>query len=481
VREPEGRNIAGVCTGLADALGIEVWMIRTAAVILAFATPAVIVAYLVLALVLPERRPDEPRVAAAARTGRVPMHPVLLIAGVIVVASALDGAWWLEPFPAAIALVGIGVWLLMRDRDDAALAAEPPPAPPTMFGTTTGPVGPDGPVDAPPAGDAGVNGSALTHPLAASPWLTPESGAPGDGDDGLSSGGDDPAATSDAGAAGAAAPPRPSYGAWWDPSPEPIAGERDPAPAPVPVVPPPQGARLGRIVLAVLLLGGGLLWIGDSLDILEVTATTAIALALVVVGLGLLVASRRGRAYGLIPVALALAGVLVLVEVADFPTTFAGGVGDRTETIESVADMEEQHQLGLGDLTIDLTGAPLSLGSTPTVEAQLGAGELTLVVPEDVTVELDAQIGAGELDAPDDDIPDHDGIGFHDGLTLEGEAGGDRVAISAQVGLGTIVVEREPDAAREREPGGRTTATTAVEEPSSTTTTPAGTVPEAAP
>jgi phage shock protein PspC (stress-responsive transcriptional regulator) len=480
VREPEDRNIAGVCAGLADALGVDAWMIRVAAVILAFATPAVIVAYLVLAVVLPERQPGEPRVRAQRWCSGVPMHPVLLIAGVVVVASLIDGAWWLKPFPAAIALVGIGVWLLLRDRDEPALASSPPPTPmpqgssqPTMFGTSTstGPMGPDGPVDAPPAYDSNsVNGTDLTHPLAGSPWL-------GEDGDGTSSGGGDPAATSDAGAAGAAAPPRPSYGAWWEASPDPLP-EHEAAPATV-VAPAPRArsSRLGRAVLAVLLLGGGVLWLGDSLDILSVSATTAMALALVVVGLGLLAATFWGRAHGLIPVGLVLVGVLVIVEVADFPTTLGGGVGDRTDVIVTQADMADEHQLGLGDLTLDLTGAPLTAGSTPTVEAQVGAGELTIVVPEDATVELDARSGAGDLEAPDDAVPTDDGVGFNDHVTLDGREGGGRVEIDAQVGLGDIVLVREDVASsRERDEGDRTPPTTA-EQPAA----PAAEEPEAPP
>ncbi|HEX6417376.1 MAG TPA: PspC domain-containing protein, partial [Acidimicrobiales bacterium] len=110
VREPEDRRLAGVCAGLADHLGVDVTALRATAVILALLTPLAVLAYAVAALALPERDRQEPR----RRRGspRALPHPLLAV-GVLVAAAALaPRAWWLDPFPAAVALIGIGVWLI---------------------------------------------------------------------------------------------------------------------------------------------------------------------------------------------------------------------------------------------------------------------------------------------------------------------------------------------------------------------------------
>src|ERR671916_681705 len=70
---------------------------------------------------LPERRPDQPRVRARqVHLGNVP-HPLVAVRAIVAIAVLIDDAWWLRPFPAAVALVGIGVWLVVQNRDD-----EPP-------------------------------------------------------------------------------------------------------------------------------------------------------------------------------------------------------------------------------------------------------------------------------------------------------------------------------------------------------------------
>ena len=124
VREPDDRKIAGVCAGLADRLGVDVSLVRLGAVILAVFTPVGLIAYLVAWAVVPERRADEPRVVAPPAElphfGRIPLW--LLILGGVVLFDALGDhswwSWWPNGPVLAVALVGLGVWLLVRDHDD---------------------------------------------------------------------------------------------------------------------------------------------------------------------------------------------------------------------------------------------------------------------------------------------------------------------------------------------------------------------------
>src|SRR5262245_58518363 len=142
VREPDDRKIAGVCAGLADRLGVDVSLVRLGAVVLAVFTPVGLIAYLVAWAIVPERRPDEPRVVAPPadlpRLGRIPLW-LLVLAGVALVWTLSDGSWW-PWWPngpvIALALVGLGVWLLVRDDDHK----DPPhPGGPPGSGVPDGP------------------------------------------------------------------------------------------------------------------------------------------------------------------------------------------------------------------------------------------------------------------------------------------------------------------------------------------------------
>src|ERR671916_723471 len=83
VREPDDRKIAGVCSGLADHLGIDVAVMGGRGVVLAIVTPAALIAYLVASVAIPERRPDQPRVRARhVHLGQVP-HPLIAVGAVV--------------------------------------------------------------------------------------------------------------------------------------------------------------------------------------------------------------------------------------------------------------------------------------------------------------------------------------------------------------------------------------------------------------
>ncbi|HET6953052.1 MAG TPA: PspC domain-containing protein, partial [Acidimicrobiales bacterium] len=176
VREPDDRKIAGVCSGLADRLGVDVTALRVGLVALALVTPTVVIAYVVAALVVPERRPDQLRVRAQrVHLGRIP-HPVLVIGAIIAVALVVDDAWWLEPFPAALALIAVGVWLIAQGRDDESNRDDGLPWP----GSTTPNDAVSPPSDAEGADDTALESVPLdadpTHPLDATERFAPAEG-----------------------------------------------------------------------------------------------------------------------------------------------------------------------------------------------------------------------------------------------------------------------------------------------------------------
>jgi predicted membrane protein len=98
--------------------------------------------------------------------------------------------------------------------------------------------------------------------------------------------------------------------------------------------------------------------------------------------------------------ALAALGVVfatVVVAVTTIDLPLEGPIGDRTEHPTTVLDLEETYRQSIGELEVDLRDLALPAGTTE-VAASVGIGELTVYVPDDVRVEVDADVTGGEAD-----------------------------------------------------------------------------------
>ncbi len=112
MREPRGRWIAGVCTGLAAHLSWPLPLVRMGFLVLAIANGLGIILYLALWAVLPLRREGEEPEAREADVLRM-----LAFGAVIVALGALVYAWGWGTFRASVApvlVVGLGVALLWQ-------------------------------------------------------------------------------------------------------------------------------------------------------------------------------------------------------------------------------------------------------------------------------------------------------------------------------------------------------------------------------
>jgi Cell wall-active antibiotics response 4TMS YvqF len=192
-------------------------------------------------------------------------------------------------------------------------------------------------------------------------------------------------------------------------------------------------------MVAMLLVGGGTLWLLAAVDLVTLSGQDALALGLLATGLGLLVAAWWGRAYALIPIGLVLASLLLLDDLVDVPLD--AGTGDRTTVVDSRQEVGERHELFAGELTLDLTEAPLSDIRSTTVEASVGMGQLHVVVPDNATVEVDAATAAGEILSPAAGI-DEGGVDIGESFMLEGDRDGPRLELDLSVGLGNVEVFR---------------------------------------
>jgi phage shock protein PspC (stress-responsive transcriptional regulator) len=408
VREPDDRKVAGVCAGLADRLGVDVSLVRLGAVVLAVFTPVGLIAYLVAWAIVPERRPDEPRVVAPPaqlpRFGRVPLW-LLVLCGVALAWGLSDGSWW-SWWPngpvLALALVGLGVWLLVRDDDD-----RPP--------TTGGPAAPEAP-EGPKTEDLNTHGGHGT---------TLETGFAQTLDE-----------SEGAGPSSEFSPP---VSPWWS------GAETDaPTRRSMPSGPPAsrERSRRSHVALAfigLLLIGAGLAWLLYVLDVATLSLRDGLAAGLIIVGLGLVVSAWWGRAWSLAVLGVLFASTIAIADLIDVP--FDAGTGDRTVAVDTRAELADTHELFAGTLTLDLRRAPLTDGPS-TMEASVGMGKLRVIVPRNASVEVDAKVKAGNIDGELAPSPDEGGVDLHETF-----AAGDKRApepdlrLDLQVGIGELEVD----------------------------------------
>jgi phage shock protein PspC (stress-responsive transcriptional regulator) len=407
VREPDDRKIAGVCAGLADRVGVDVSLVRLGAVVLAVFTPVGLIAYLVAWAIVPERRPDEPRVVAPPadlpRLGRTPLW-LLVLAGVALVWMLSDGSWW-PWWPngpvIALALVGLGVWLLVRDDDKD----RPRPGGPPGAGA------PEGPQSGNPD-TLGVRRTTLDAGFAEPLDQSEGAGPPGE------------------------FPPPVSPG-WSGAETDTPGDAATPAGAPA----ASEGAGRSHVALAfvgLLLIAAGLAWLLHVLDVASLSLRDGLAVGLVIVGLGLVVAAWRGRAWSLVVLGVLFGSTIALVEVVNVP--LEAGAGDRLVAVDTRSELADDHELFAGALTLDLRRAPLSDGPH-TVDAAVGMGKLRVIVPVDSSVEVDAKVKAGNIDGDLAPTPDEGGVDLHETFGVGTRRVPD-LRLDLWVGIGELVVDR---------------------------------------
>jgi phage shock protein PspC (stress-responsive transcriptional regulator) len=217
--------------------------------------------------------------------------------------------------------------------------------------------------------------------------------------------------------------------------------------APHPPRPKPRGPRWigGRIFLLALLagfLGTRLTWDDHALG---TSLQTGLACALMVFGLGIAVSAFLGRTgAGSIFLAIITAGLLAASAAlpADITTHWERTTWRPTAT----TDIRPHYELGTGVATLDLTRLDLTKNQTVTTQADVGMGQLRIVVPRDVAVRLSIDVGVGDIQLPGDNEKDVDvAPGKRKEVTLPATTGGKDTAtldLDLRVGIGQAEVTR---------------------------------------
>ncbi|MFG3504592.1 PspC domain-containing protein [Streptomyces sp. NPDC047821] len=208
-----------------------------------------------------------------------------------------------------------------------------------------------------------------------------------------------------------------------------------------------RGPRsIGGAVLLLALFAGGL---GTALpwgsQPLGVCLQTGLVCALVVFALGLVAGSFLGRT-GAGTVFMTVVTAVLLAGASLIPRQI-GTEWIRAEwSPATAADLRPQYELGTGTGTLDLSGLAVPAGRAERTAAEVGAGRLHVVVPENVTVKVHARVGLGDLRLPSEPAEDIDVAPDRDVTRTiappRGVSPAGTLDLTLEVGLGQVEVSR---------------------------------------
>ncbi len=205
--------------------------------------------------------------------------------------------------------------------------------------------------------------------------------------------------------------------------------------------PPRPRSVLGLLTVSVAALATGLLALADVAGA-SVPASAYLALPLAVVGAGLVAGAWWGRSRALVALGVVLTLLLAAVAVVERVTVserWGESFAERTVAPTTAAGLDGLVVAqGAGDLTYDLSAVAFPAGTTD-LTLEVGAGTLTVVVPPDVTVDLDADVGLGELAAFGSRVS---GAGLSRSWQQDAGPDAPTLRLRMDMGLGTVEVDR---------------------------------------
>jgi phage shock protein PspC (stress-responsive transcriptional regulator) len=161
---------------------------------------------------------------------------------------------------------------------------------------------------------------------------------------------------------------------------------------------------------------------------------------ILIAGLVILAVARSDRATRRIAIVLGALFSLLVVGVlvatisvfAWFNVSLNDGVGDRTYTPASVAEVQSTYELGVGHLVLDLS--QVAFTSPQTVDVRVGVGRVNVKVPRNAKVLVDAHSKAGSVNVFGQ---------TDDGRNARVRTGDGRVLrLNVRIGAGDINVDR---------------------------------------
>ena len=387
-RSTTDRKIAGVAGGLGRHLNIDPTILRVIFVVLVFFGGAGLLLYGAAWLLIPEEGSDDATISTSPST----RNTVLIVVGVLAALLLIGDSWGGFGFPWPLALVALVVVLFMVNRDRPSGSAPAGSSPTAASGGQVG-----------EHTSGWVNDSSTT--TYAAPSYTDTYEAP----------------------TGPPSGPT-SWAPAYTPAPAPRRSKKD------------RGPKLFGFTLAFIALAMGVLGLVDVSGV-SVADAAYPALALAVIGVMLVWGAFSGRPGGLIFLGIIASLALAVTSAAD---EYGFDEPDRlyAPTTAAAAAGIQDYDFFAGSTTVDLTRvSDLENLDGETLDIDAWAGEIRVIVPEGLDVDVNARIdGGGEIEV----------AGVRDDgrspVVIESIDGGDDVPdmdLNIDLNFGSIDVQQE--------------------------------------
>jgi len=385
-RNTDDRWLAGVCSGIADRMGIDPLIVRGALIVLLFVGGIGGLAYLVAWALLPDQ--NGRILAEEALHGNGWGIALLVVIGIALISNISD-RWWLWTI---LLPVGLLLWWAIR-------SARQGKSPEQM------------------SEEAREFGNRVAATFSRPPTTTPNHSAA--------------APTPEAPAMTTTAPPH-AMG----------PGRTGTVVAPERVVHRPRrrGGFLGLLLtagLAVTGFGLGTWYAGES-DFSGSPEVLAAGVAVVGAGLALLLIGLAGRRAGFTAFLVTIAA-LATVAGTSVPNLPHGGVGERQWV--ALSQPADGFSLTAGEARLNLNGVP----SGNTVNVSMGFGQLNVSVPKGTTATIVPTVRAGQIvvHRPGEDKQVHSGVDAENAQPISVGSGDTKVTLNVNMVAGEIVVTEE--------------------------------------
>ncbi len=398
-RNTDDRWLAGVCSGVADRLGIDPLIVRGVLIVLLFVGGIGGLAYLVAWALLPDQ--NGKILAEAALHGDGWGIALLVIIGIAFI-SNLSDRWWLWTI---LVPVGLLVWWAIR-------SARQGKTPEQM------------------SEEAREFGNKFAATFSRPPAGTPVT--PNDAPTASSTDGTEPPPVS----TGISTPAPTAVPHGMGP------GRTGAVLAPERVVhrPRPRGGFLGLLLTAGLAVAGYGIgkWYATSVGFEGSPELLAVGFAVAAAGLALLVIGLTGRRAGFTAFLVTVAA-LGAVAATSMPALPNGGFGERTWM--AVSQPAGGFSLTAGEARLALDGVT----SGSTVSVSMGAGELNITVPKGTTATIVPTVRAGQVvvHRPGSTKEVRSGVETENGQPIIVGSGPTTATVNVSMVAGEIVITEE--------------------------------------
>jgi phage shock protein PspC (stress-responsive transcriptional regulator) len=390
-RNTDDRWLAGVCSGVADRLGIDPLIVRGALIVLLFVGGIGGLAYLIAWALLPDQ--NGKILAEAALHGDGWGIALLIVIGIALVSNISD-RWWLWTI---LLPVGFLVWWAIRSARQGK-TPEQMSEEAREFGNKFAAT-----FSRPPAAPSDGASTTETEPPPMSSTAPPAPAAPPHG--------------MGPGRTGAV-----------------LAPER------VVHRPRPRGGFLGLLLTAGLAVAGyGLgTWYAGESGFSGSPEVLAAGVAVAAAGLALLLIGLAGRRAGFTAFLVTIAA-LATVAGTSVPNLPHGGVGERQWV--ALSQPAGGFSLTAGEARLNLDG--VTTGNT--VNVSMGFGQLDVSVPKGTTATIVPTVKAGQIvvHRPGEDKAVHSGLDAENGQPITVGSGDTKITINVNMVAGEIVVTEE--------------------------------------